>query len=143
MQRPWISFILAEIPSHSSPPMGLTVFWYIVRSICFEAIGKRLPSVWEFVRPRLRPIQRAVLTPMVSLIHASKAQGTRRKGNFFKKASYRSWDFTTACPKQQMTLLYILAHSHKPHLWSVMGTPQKHVNLSINHKNTLKLYTIS
>ena len=82
-QQPWILLIFAEIPSRSSTPVGLPVFRYVGRSTCFEAIGKRLPLVWEFVRTGLCLVQRAVLTPMVTPIHASKAQGTRE--TFLKK----------------------------------------------------------
>ena len=45
-------------------------------------------------------------------------EGTRHKaqGDFSKKAFYKGWDFTTACPKQQKTPLYLLAYLYKPHV---------------------------
>ena len=75
----WFLSIFAELPPRSSPPMGLRTFWCVGLSISLKAIGNQLPLAWEIAHVGLRLVQKVVLTPVVSLIHTSKARGTRHK----------------------------------------------------------------
>ena len=79
--------------------MGLIVFWYVGCSIRSEAIAKKASFDLGVCA------RKTSFSPKGSAHSGGESylcfKGTRHKvlGDFFEKASYNGWDFTTICPK--------------------------------------------
>ena len=117
--------------------MGLTTFQCVDLSISLEAIGSQLPSVWEIAHVGFCLVQKVVLTPVVSLIHTSKVQGTRgllQKG-FLQRLGLHNCLSQTRKDNSIYTCLFTQATCLE-----CGGYMQKQLNLSIQHKNVPNSY---